>query len=78
LAPQTGVNILFGNSTRENTSRPIKSDIAEVPDLSASRDNSDLTEDDPYDPTMTSKPEAPMQVLNQLPMVTDLADARSA
>jgi hypothetical protein len=53
-------------------------DVAEVPDLSASRDNSDLAEDDPCDPTMTSKPEAPMQSLNQLPVVTDLADARSA
>jgi hypothetical protein len=53
-------------------------DVAEVPDLSASRDNSDLTEDDPCDPTTTSKPEVPMQSLNQLPMVTDLADARSA
>jgi hypothetical protein len=53
-------------------------DIAEVSDLSASRDNSDLAEDDPCDPTTTSKPEAPMQSLNQLPVVTDLADARSA
>jgi hypothetical protein len=53
-------------------------DEAEVPDLSASRDNSDLSEDDPCDPTTTSKPEAPMQSLNQLPVVTDLADARSA
>ena len=55
-----------------------RSDVAEVPDLSASRDNSDLAEDDPCDPTTTSKPEAPMQSLNQLPVVTDLADARSA
>jgi hypothetical protein len=54
-----------------------KCDVAEVPDLSASRDNSDLAEDDPCDPTTTSKPEAPMQSLNQLPVVTDLADARS-
>jgi hypothetical protein len=53
-------------------------DIAEVPDLSASGDNSDLAEDGPCDPTTTSKPEVPMQSLNQLPMVTDLADARSA
>jgi hypothetical protein len=53
-------------------------DIAEVPDLSVSGDNSDLVEDDPCDPTMTSKPEALMQSLNQLPVVTDLADARSA
>jgi hypothetical protein len=54
------------------------SDIADVPDLSASGDNSDLAEDDPCDPTTTSKPEAPMQSLNQLTVVTDLADARSA
>jgi hypothetical protein len=54
------------------------SDVAEVPDLSVSRDNSDLAEDDPCDPTTTSKPEAPMQSLNQLPVVTDLTDARSA
>jgi hypothetical protein len=56
----------------------MKADVAEVPDLSASRDNSDLAEVDPCDPTTTSKPEAPMQSLNQLPVVTDLADARSA
>jgi hypothetical protein len=56
----------------------IPHDIAEVPDLSVSGDNSDLAEDDPCDPTTMSKPEAPMQSLNQLPMVTDLADARSA
>jgi hypothetical protein len=53
-------------------------DRAGVPDLSMSRDNSDLVEVDPHDPTTTSDPEAPMQSLNQLPMVTDLADARSA
>jgi hypothetical protein len=53
-------------------------DIAEVPDLSASGDNSDLAEDDPCDPTTTSKPEAPMQSLNQLHVVTVLADARLA
>ena len=53
-------------------------DIVEVPDLSVSGDNSDLVEVDPHDPTTTSDPEAPMQSLNQLPMVTDLADARSA
>jgi hypothetical protein len=40
--------------------------------------NFDLVEDDPCDPTMTSKPEAQMQSLNQLPVVIDLADARSA
>jgi hypothetical protein len=54
------------------------SDRAGVPDLSVSGDNSDLVEVDPHDPTTTSDPEAPMQSLNQLPMVTDLADARSA
>jgi hypothetical protein len=52
-------------------------DIVEVPDLSVSGDNSDLAEDDPSDPTTTSKPEAPMQSLNQLSVVTNLADARS-
>ena len=53
-------------------------DRAGVPDLSVSGDNSDLVEVDPHDPTTTSDLEAPMQSLNQLPMVTDLADARSA
>jgi hypothetical protein len=53
-------------------------DRAGVPDLSVSGDNSDLVEVDPHDSTTTSDPEAPMQSLNQLPMVTDLADARSA
>jgi hypothetical protein len=53
-------------------------DRAGVPDLSVSGDNFDLVEVDPHDPTTTSDPEAPMQSLNQLPMVTDLADARSA
>jgi hypothetical protein len=43
-----------------------------------SGDNFDLVEDDPHDLTTTSKPEAPMQSLNQLPVVTDLVDARSA
>jgi hypothetical protein len=52
-------------------------DIVEVPGLSVSGDNSDLAEDGPCDPTTTSKPEARMQSLNQLPVVTDLADARS-
>jgi hypothetical protein len=64
----------------ELTDRPgnlIPLDIVEVPDLSVSRDNSDLAEDDPCDPTTTSKPDAPMQSLNQHPVVTDLADARS-
>jgi hypothetical protein len=49
-----------------------------VPNLSVSGDNFDLVEDDPHDPTTMSKPEAPMQSLNQLPMVTNLVDARSA
>jgi hypothetical protein len=49
-----------------------------MPDLSVTEDNSDLAEDDPHDPTTTSKPEAPMQSLNQLPMVTNLASARPA
>jgi hypothetical protein len=53
-------------------------DIAEVPDISVSGDKSDLAEDGPCDPTTKSKPKAPMQSLKQLPMVTDLADARSA
>jgi hypothetical protein len=52
-------------------------DIVEVTDLSVSGDNSDLAEDDPCDPTTTSKPEAPMQSLNQLLVVTELVDARS-
>ena len=49
-----------------------------VLDLSVSGDKFDLVEDDPHDPTTTSEPKAPMQSLNQLPMVTDLVDARSA
>ena len=53
-------------------------DRAGVPDLSVSGDEFDLVEDDPHDPTTTSEPEAPMQSLNQLPVVTDLVDARSA
>jgi hypothetical protein len=53
-------------------------DRAGVPDLSVSGDNFDLMEVDPHDPTTTSEPKAPMQSLNQLPMVTDLVGARSA
>jgi hypothetical protein len=49
-----------------------------VPDLSVSGDKFDLVEDDPHNPTTTSEPEGPMQSLNQLPVVTDLVDARSA
>jgi hypothetical protein len=46
-------------------------DRAGVPDISVTGDNSDLVEVDPHDLTTTSEPEAPMQSLNQLPMVTD-------
>jgi len=46
--------------------------------IPVSGDKFDLAEDDPHDPTTTSEPEAPMQSLNQLPVVTDLVDARSA
>jgi hypothetical protein len=53
-------------------------DIGGVPDVSVSVDNFDLVEDDPHDPTTMSKPEVPMQSLNQLPVVTNLVDARSA
>jgi hypothetical protein len=49
-----------------------------VPELSVSGDNFDLVEDDPHDPTTTSESEAPMQSLNQLSVVTNLVDARSA
>jgi hypothetical protein len=72
-------NVGEKNTLDKLTDQPgnlIPLDIVEVPDLSVSGDNSDLVEDDPCDPTTTSKPEAPMQSLNQLPVVTDLADAR--
>ena len=49
-----------------------------VPDLLVSGDKFDLVEVDPHDPTTMSEPEAPTQSLNQLPMVTNLAAARSA
>ena len=49
-----------------------------VPDLSVSGDKFDLVVVDPHDPTTTSELEAPMQSLNQLPMVTNLAGAKSA
>ena len=49
-----------------------------MPDLSVSGDKFDLAEDDSHDPTTTSEPEAPMQSLNQLPVVNDLVGARSA
>ena len=53
-------------------------DRAGVPDLSVSGDKFDLVEDDPHNPTTTSELEEPLQSLNQLPVVTDLVDARSA
>jgi hypothetical protein len=56
----------------------VNADRVGVPDLSVSGDKFDLVEDDPHDPTMTSELEAPMQSLNQLPVVTNLVDARSA
>ena len=54
------------------------SDRGRVPDLSVSGDKFDLVVVDPHDPTTTSELEAPMQLLNQLPMVTNLAGAKSA
>ena len=63
---------------RPSTERVIPFDISEVPNLSVSGDNSDLAEDEPCDLTTMRKPEAAMQSLNQLPVVTDIADARSA
>jgi hypothetical protein len=44
--------------------------------LSVSGDNFDLVVVDPHDPTIRAR--LPMQSLNQLPMVTNLAGARSA
>ena len=61
-----------------NLENLIPLDRAGVPDLSVSGDKFDWVEVDPHDPTTTSEPEAPMQSLNQLPVVTDLVDARSA
>jgi hypothetical protein len=49
-----------------------------VPDLLVSGDKSDLVVVDPHDLTTMSKSEAPMQSLNQLPMVTNLVGANSA
>jgi hypothetical protein len=49
-----------------------------VPDLSVSGDKFDSAEVDPHDLNTTSKPEAPMQSLNQLPVVTNLVGARSS
>jgi hypothetical protein len=56
----------------------IVGDRGRVANLSVSGDNFDLVEDDPHDPTTMSEPKAPMQSLNQLPVVTNLVDARSA
>jgi hypothetical protein len=49
-----------------------------VPDLSVSGDNFDLVVVDPHNPRLEARLAAPMQSLNQLPMVTNLAGARSA
>jgi hypothetical protein len=71
----------YGSDTEQEEgthSGRARRDRVGVPDLSVSGDNFDLVEDDPHDPTTTSEPEAPMQSLNQLPVVTDLIDARSA
>jgi hypothetical protein len=42
-----------------------------------SGDKFDLVVVDPHDPTTMSKPEAQMQSLNQLSMVTNLVGAKS-
>jgi hypothetical protein len=54
----------------------VKDDRGGVPDLSVSGYKSDWVVVDTHDSTTTSKPEAPMQSLNQLPMVRNLASAR--
>jgi hypothetical protein len=59
-----------------NRLNKIINDRGGVPDLSVSGDKSDLVVVDPHDPTTTSKPEAPMQSLNQLHVVTDLVGGR--
>jgi hypothetical protein len=56
----------------------MSNDRGRVPDLSVSGDKSDLVVVDPHDPNKTSKHEAPMQSLNQLPKVTNLAGAKSS
>ena len=66
------------NTTNTHQNMSLGFDRAGEPDLSVSGDKFDLAEDDPHDPTTTSESEAPMQSLNQLPVVTDLVDARSA
>ena len=65
-------NLKTLNKLTDQPGNLIPLDRAGVPDLSVSRDNFDLVEDDPHE-----EPEAPMQSLNQLPVVTDLVDARS-
>src|SRR5688572_30898094 len=72
--------IIFRSGTECSKTLPnmFSGDRVGVPDLSVSGDKFDLVEVDPHDPTTTSEPEAPMQSLNQLPMVTNLAGARSA
>ena len=75
------MNCRKGKTLDKLTDQPgklIPLDRAGVPDLSVSGDKFDLVEVDPHDLTMTSEPEAPMQSLNQLPVVTNLAGARSA
>jgi hypothetical protein len=53
--------------------------IEGVPDLSVSGDKSDLVVVDPHDPTTTSETRSANAIAdNQLPMVTNLAGARSA
>jgi hypothetical protein len=64
----------FKKTLEKLTDQPgnlIPLDRGGVPDLSVSGDKFDLVEVDPHDPTMTSEPVAPMQSLNQLPMVTN-------
>jgi hypothetical protein len=78
--PQIFLEKVSMHNTAKNMPQLLKKsgdDKAEVLDLSVSGDNFYLEEDDPRDPTTTSKPEVPMQSLNQLNVVTDLAGARS-
>jgi hypothetical protein len=71
-------NLKTLNKLTDQPGNLIPLDRGGVPDLSVSGDNFDLVEHDPYDLTTTSEPEAPMQSLNQLSVVTNLVDARSA
>jgi hypothetical protein len=52
--------------------------IYPVPDLSVTAGKFDSAEVDPHDPTTTSKPDVPMQLLNQLSVVTYLAGEKLA